>query len=414
MPELRFGVLGALEVHVDGRSREIPAGRQRAVLTCLLAHAGRPVSPDVLVEAAWGEALPEDPARALRTVLSRLRTQLGQDAIRLDPAGYRLAATLTDAGEFTELVERARTADPAVARDLLGRALALWRGPAYGEYADTPLISTVAEHLDRLRRDAVEAHASALAETGEPAAAVAGLEELLVEQPFRESALELLVRALYHAGRQAEALDRLRAYRALLAEELGLDPSPALSELEARILGHELAAPRTATAGPPAWLDTSTAFIGREDELADLVAAVPGNQVTVVTGPGGVGKSRLAAESLPLLHHRLGLPISVVELAGVTRGGAGAALAAGPGLRGEADAGTEELVEFLIAVPHLLVLDNCEHLLPELAPLVTTIARRCRDVRVLATSRHRLGVTTELLLPLAPLRLPDPGTTTGS
>ncbi|MCK0112622.1 winged helix-turn-helix domain-containing protein [Ornithinimicrobium sp. F0845] len=414
MPELRYGVLGALEVHVDGHPREIPAGRQRAVLACLLAHRGRPVPAAALVEAAWGEELPEDPARALRTVLSRLRAHLGQEAIRLDPAGYRLTRAPTDAEEFLDLVERARTAEPAVAGDLLGRALALWRGPAYGEYADTPLISTVAEHLDRLRRDTIEARASALVETGQPADAVAGLEELLAEQPFRESTVELLVRALYHAGRQTEALDRLRAYRALLGEELGLDPSPALTELEGHILGHGLAAPRTRTAGPPAWLDTSTAFIGREDDLAELVAAVADNQVTVVTGPGGVGKSRLAAESLAVLHDRLGLPISVVELAGVPRGGARAALAEGLGLRGDADADTDALVEFLTAVPHLLVLDNCEHLLDELAPLVATIARRCRDVRVLGTSRHRLGVPTELVLPLTPLRLPDPGATVGS
>lgn len=414
MPELRFGVLGALEVHVDGRSRVIPAGRQRAVLTCLLAHAGRPVSPDVLVEAAWREALPEDPARALRTVLSRLRTQLGQDAIRLDPAGYRLATTLTDAGEFTELVERARPADPAVARDLLGRALALWRGPAYGEYADTPLISTVAEHLDRLRSDAVEERAGALVEAGEPAAAVGGLEELLAEQPFRESAVGLLVRALYHAGRPTEALNRLRDYRARLGAELGLDPSPDLVELEGRILGRELTPPRATSPGPPAWLDTSTAFIGREDELADLVAAVAANRVTVVTGPGGVGKSRLAAECLPALHDRLGLPTCVVELAAVGAEGVAPALAQGLRLRGSDDAGTEGLVEFLTAVPHLVVLDNCEHLLDEVAALVGTLSRRCRDLRVLATSRHRIGVAAERVLPLRPLRLPDRGATPGS
>src|SRR5690554_2292077 len=424
MPELRFGVLGALEVRVDGQSRDIPAGRQRAVLACLLARAGRPVPADVLVEAAWRDGLPEDPRRALRTVVSRLRAQLGHSVIRFDPAGYRLVDGVQDAGEFAELLEEASAAEPALAGELLRRALALWRGSAFAEFSALPVVATLAENLEHSRRDAVEARAGALLQAGTPAEAVAGLEELLVEQPFRESAVELLAMVLYHAGRQTEALQCLRDYRGSLGAELGLDPSPWLTELEGNILGHELVAARGGPAGPPTWLDTSSAFIGREDDLADLVGAVVENQVTVVTGPGGVGKSRLAAEAMPQLHGVLGLPIVVVELAAVRPGSAVAGRAAAavaealglqstdePGRHG--GVGRDALVEFLAAVPHLLILDNCEHLLHELAPLVSTVARRCRDVRVLATSRHRLGVVTERILPLSPLRLPESGATTG-
>src|SRR5699024_8815888 len=258
-------VLGALEVQVDGRVRDIPAGRQRAVLCRLLVSAGHPVSADALIEAAWRSGRPDDPARALRTVLSRLRAHLGRDVIETGPEGDGLcvAPGAVDAKEFMELVESARAADPAHARELLGRALALWRGPGYGEYSDAPFATGAAHRLAQLRWDAVEMYASTLIETGEPSAAVAGLEQLLADEPFRERAVALLAAALYHAGRQAEALQQLRDFRALLGAELGLDPSPGLTSLERRILGHDVAPAGPASAGPPPWLETSTAFIGR-------------------------------------------------------------------------------------------------------------------------------------------------------
>ncbi len=138
------------------------------------------------------------------------------------------------------------------------------------------------------------------------------------------------------------------------------------------------------------------------------------NRVSVVTGPGGVGKTRLAAEALPELQGRLGLPAVVVELLPVAEGGAAAAVADALGVRPESGAVTEGLVEYLGAEPHLLVLDNCEHLLDEVRDVVEAVARRCRRTRVLATSRRRLGLATEWVLPLAPLAVPGtPATVSG-
>lgn len=427
MPELRCNVLGALEVHVDGQPRRVPPGRQRAVLTCLLLDPGRSVSADQLIEAAWGQDLPKDPARALRTVLSRLRATLGHEAISLGPAGYRLADVTLDVTEFEELVRHGSAAEPHRAAELLGRALGLWRGPAYGEYADASFARASAERLARLGADAVEALATARVQLGQSAAAVSDLEHLLEAEPFRDHAVGLLVTALYHAGRQAEALDRLRQHRTLLRSELGLDPSPDLVALEAKILGHSLA-PAVPDRGVPTWLDTSTAFVGREDELADLAVAVTDNRLTVVTGPGGVGKSRLAAQVLPRLHKSLGVPVTVTELAPTRTGQVAITVADALGLRTGAEpaagspqptgartgdpgaAGlrrlTDELVEYLGAAPRLLVLDNCEHVLEEAADLVSAVIRRCPEVRVLGTSRRRLGIRTELVLPLAPLGVP--------
>src|SRR5690625_2907359 len=406
---LRFGVLGALQVRVDGRSVTVPPGRQRAVLTCLLVHAGQPVSMDALTEAAWGDALPRDPHGALHTVLSRLRSQLGDDLLEHGPTGYRLVLPpeAVDAAQFAKLLTDAHSAPPARARELLEQAASLWRGPAYGEDADAPFARSAAARLQGLRKDSTEAHAAACIECGDPATAIALLTPLLAEDPFREHAVELAVTARYQAGRQADALEVLREHRTLLREELGLDPAPALVELEQRILGHRLPQTASRAPGPPGWLDTSTAFIGREDDLADLVDAVAANRVTVVTGPGGVGKSRLAAEALLPLHERLGLPIAAAELATVRTGQAVRAVATSLRLQTGNDE-LAEIVEYVAAVPHLLVLDNCEHLREELAGAVTMLARRCPATHVLATSRRRLGVSSERVLPLEPLRVPDP------
>ena len=412
MARLRCSVLGTLEVFVDDRPVTVPPGRRRAVLVCLLAHADRPVSADTLIEAAWGPDLPRDPSSSLHTVLSRLRSQLGTDAFISGPAGYRIAAEPAgvDADEFEALLEKARAADPAQARELLFRALALWRGPAFGEYADAPFACVAAARLEGMRLDAAELYASALIETGEPSTAVAPLEELLAEQPFRERSIELMMRALYHAGRPTEALQRFHDFREMLADELGLDPSPALTAAELRILGHTVTPARYEDpAELPSWLDTSTAFIGREDELSDLVVTVAANRVTVVAGPAGVGKSRLAAEALPRLHRRLGLPIAVIELTSVAPGEVAASLAEVLGLRPGAPAVAHDLVDYLSAGNRLLVLDNCEHLLPEVSKLVSELSRRCPEVRILVTSRRRLGIVAEAVMRLSPLRVPVEG-----
>lgn len=413
MPDLRFGVLGPLEVFAGGRPIPVPAGRRRAVLACLLVRVGRPVPVDTLVEAGWGADLPGEPRAALNTVLSRLRAVLGDETLIAHPAGYLLdvPASAVDAQQFEVLARESAAAEPAEAARLLHRALGLWRGPAYAEFADTGFAMIEAQRLERLRLDTIEARAAAMIDGGDAETAVATLEVLLVDHPFREHAVELLLTALYQAGRQADALDRYRTYRALLSDELGLDPSPVLTDLEARILGHDLAPPRRHRPEPPAWLDTSTAFVGRDNVLADVVSATATNRLVTVTGFGGVGKSRLVAEALPLLGERLQLPITVVELASVSPGRTGAAVADALGLRSDGTSVVESVVEYLGAAAMILVLDNCEHLLDEVGPLVALIARRCARVHVLATSRHRLGPTSELVLPLGTLTVPAVGDT---
>jgi predicted ATPase/DNA-binding SARP family transcriptional activator len=409
--DLGFGVLGPLEVWRGGRRVAVPGGRRRSVLAALLARAGNPVTVDALVEAAWSDGLPADPRAALYTVVSRLRSLLGDDALSAGPAGYQLdvPADAVDALRFERLCREAGAAGPEQAAVLLDEGLGLWRGPAYAEFADRDFAGTEARRLELLRADAWEERAQVALDLGDPEGGVRRLEGLLAEYPFREHAVGLLMTALHQAGRTGDALARYREHRRRMAGELGLGPSPALGELEARILGQG-GPPRPAgdPGGVPAWLDTSAAFLGRERELASLVETTAGSKVVTVTGTGGVGKTRLVAEALPVLAARIGLPVVVVELAAVGRGDVAAAVADALGL-GRGEAGRAVLVGRLRADPAIVVLDNCEHLLAEVASLADLLARRCPDVRVVLTSRHRLGLPAEQVLPVPPLPGPSVG-----
>jgi predicted ATPase/DNA-binding SARP family transcriptional activator len=408
-----FAVLGALEVCRDGVPVPLPSGRRRAVLAALLVRAGRPVPADALVEAAWGDELPADPRAALHTVLSRLRGALGDGVLRAGPAGYSIGPGPggLDADRFEALRGQAAGASAARAAALFDEALALWRGPAYAEFADRDFARPEAVRLDELRLATVEDRAELSLELGQVTEAVTTLDVLIAGHPLRERARWLVMTALYQAGRPTDALERYHDHRVLLASELGLDPSPALRDLQARILRHDLAAaPRPArrrVPAAPAWLVTSTAFVGREGETATLLEAVGTHRLVTVTGTGGVGKTRLVAEALGSLTERFGLPATVAELAGATAGQADRALAAALGL-GATGSVRAAVLEYLSISAGLLVLDNCEHLLGDTRALAEEILRRCPGIRVVATSRHRLGIAAEQVLPLAPLPVPDP------
>lgn len=415
---LTFRVLGALEVHRDGRAVHLSSYRQRAVLAALLVHAGRPVPADVLVDAAWGDALPANPRAALHTVLSRLRGVLGPPAIASEPAGYRLAAAAdaVDAARFEALHRRARDAPAETACSLLEDGLRLWRGHAYAEFADRDFAAAEAVRLEELRNACVEDLAEARIEASDVGPAIADMEAFVEQQPLRERARGLLMTALYRAGRVTEALESYHGYRRLLVDELGLEPSPALRELQHRILNHGVGTaqsrkpPRTPAAA--SWPVADGTFLGRDDEAANLVELATGNRLVTVTGVGGVGKTRLVAETLPALADRLALPASVVELAGVDGGTVDTAVAATLGIGSAPDGPLVAVLDYLSVVPALVILDNCEHVLDGVRRVVQAVLRRCPAVRVVATSRRRIGLAAEQVLPLDPLPLPHPETAT--
>ncbi len=400
-----FGVLGTLQADRDGSALPLPSRRQRTLLAALLTRAGRPVPADELIEAAWGERLPDHPRAALQTVLSRLRAALGAELISASISGYQLNVTAdgVDALQFEALRERAAHATDAAAAGLLDAALALWRGPAYAEFADRDFASAEAARLNELRAATIEDYADLSLRSGRATDAIARLATLQASEPWRDRSVELLVRALGGSGRATEALQVYDRHRRGLAAEFGLDPSPALQDLQARILRNELPGPPRPAPQPPRWFAVVTPFVGRGTEMAALAEAVRSNRLVTVTGIGGIGKTRLVAESLAEVASQLEMPVAVAELGTVPAGSVDAAVAAALGVDVRDGTPRAAVSEYLGAGSQLLVIDNCEHVLTDARELIRALLHACPQVRIIATSRHRMGLRDEQVLPLDPL-----------
>ena len=245
-----MAVLGPLCVTGPDGPVRIDSARQRRLLVALAAHAGRAVEIAVLTELVW-EAPPADPAGAVQTVVSRLRRVL-PPAVRIETAhgGYALVVgrAALDVTAFADELAAAAAAAAAERPDLLAHALALWRGRPFAEL-DHPSLHPEVARLVELRTAAAEKHADALLAAGRGDEAVAAAETLVVAEPLRESAVALLMRALVATGRQADALAAFARLRERLADELGLDPSPSLRDLQQQVLRQQMPA---SAAGAPA------------------------------------------------------------------------------------------------------------------------------------------------------------------
>lgn len=400
-----IAVLGPVRVIGDA-SEPIPPGspRQCLLLAVLAAGWGRVVSAEELVEALWGEQLPEHPMAALQSQVFRLRRQLAAAGVRLENegSGYRLAADRDrlDAARFEDLLAQARnrSSEPDVAVRLLDDALGLWRGRAYQEVADHHAVLAEANRLEELRADAAEWRAALLVELGRATDAARAMEMLMDQHPFRERPVAIRMRALAQDGRHVEALKLFAAFRRTLGEELGLEPSPELRALEGEILRHDVAStPRIGLPG--------NALVGREVDLADIAARLGAGRLVTLSGPGGVGKTRLALHAAARAAERYRDGVWLCELANLR-----AANAVAPAVasvlrveRGAARTDAERIVEFLRARQGLLLFDNCEHVLDGVRDLLVGILTHAPDVDVVATSRRRLGVEGEQVVPVKPL-----------
>lgn len=242
---LEFRVLGPLEVLSEGTPIEIGKGRERALLA-LLVVSGRPVPPDEIVAALWRGRPPSTAAEMVRNAVARLRARLGQGVIETTAAGYRLVAGEgeIDARCFERLAasggEALRQGDAARAAEALRRALALWRGRPAPELDDDGSSAPLLRALEELRLRVEEDRLDAELVLGRAPALVHELEALHQQHPYRERLLGQLMHALYLSGRQKDALDRYAAGRRRLVDEVGLEPGPALQELQHRILQHDL------------------------------------------------------------------------------------------------------------------------------------------------------------------------------
>jgi DNA-binding SARP family transcriptional activator/pimeloyl-ACP methyl ester carboxylesterase len=239
---MRFRVLGPVEASGPDGTPAALSERQRTLLASLLARHGTVVSVDRLVDLLWGDDPPADAVGALQSQVSRLRRALPYADLRTRPPGYQLtvAADDVDALRFDRLVRSARDGADALAR--LDEALALWRGPAYAEFADTEVARLEAIRLEEARCGATELWHAEMLREGRAAESLPRLEGFVAEHPLREDARAVLMRTLYALGRHADALLTYDRYAHALAEDLGLEPSAAIQELRVRILRHDLMA----------------------------------------------------------------------------------------------------------------------------------------------------------------------------
>ncbi|MGH2381010.1 MAG: BTAD domain-containing putative transcriptional regulator, partial [Candidatus Limnocylindria bacterium] len=309
---MEFRILGPTEV-VDGERRvPLPSGRGRALLALLALHAGEPVSADRLIDELWGEDPPPTARTVVHGLVSRLRGVLEPGSAKAQPgallqtfgSGYRLAIEpdAVDAHRFKRLIDESRGAPEEVRAAKLSAALSLWRGPALADFLYQPFAQRAISALEELRIQAIEDRIEADLASGRAADLVPDLEQLIQDHPFRERLRGSLMLALYRSGRQADALQGYRDARSLLVEELGLEPGPALRELETAILRQDpaLEVPSTdrARTGPPG---SSGSWLPRERRTVtvavfDVAPAANPDADAEAVGRLGVHGTRVAAE----------------------------------------------------------------------------------------------------------------------
>ena len=404
------GVLGPLEVQLDGRSVAVGGGRLRALLACLALEAGRPVTTGRLVDALWEEDLPADQVHALQSLVSRLRRALGNgQLVAPAPGGYRLDVDV-DAQRFERLVADGTAArvrgDHARAGEVLREALALWRGPALADLVDYRFAASAAARLDDLRLAALADRVAADLALGHGDRLVPELEALCAEHPLHERIAAQLIAALAASGRQADALNAYERVRTLLADELGVPPGPELQAAHMAVLQGERAPRRRSNLSAPV-----TSFVGREHEIAQIGELLERGRLVTLLGPGGAGKTRLAREAVSGWVDRVADGVWMVELAPVTSEvDIVPAVLGALGLREAvlrealvARDGLGRLLDVLGDRETILVLDNCEHLIAGAAELADRLLAGCPKLRLVATSREALAISGESLVAVPPL-----------
>jgi DNA-binding SARP family transcriptional activator len=254
-----FRLLGPVEAVVAGRPVRLAAAKPRALLALLLLYRNHVVPTERLIDDLWGDEPPARATKTLQVYVSQLRKELGADRLVTRPPGYelRVADGELDLDQFETLAAAARgelaRGNARAAAAGLREALALWRGPALREFRAEPFAEGAAHRLDDLRLAALEDRLYAELEAGGDAAVIPDLEALVDAEPLRERPRELLMLALYRAGRQADALELFRRTRELYVKDLGIEPGPSLRELERAMLRQDpaLEAPPTRSSPRP-------------------------------------------------------------------------------------------------------------------------------------------------------------------
>ena len=462
MNDLRFRLLGPMEIVLEGRAVALPGIAERALLAQLLLSPGRTIAASMLIDRLWTDSsLPVDPTNALQIRVSKLRRSLkanhSPDLVTREGVGYRanVHPEAVDAIDFANRIRLARAATAAASSQEAGlealetnlaaydAALELWRGEPLSDFNTEHWAINEAARLNALRMTALTERAQAALALGRHHEVVHDLEPVVGDDPTLESLAGLLMVALYRGGRQADALEVYAKTRQTLDEELGLEPSVTLRSLQERVLRQEesLGAPaemavpvRTPASGQRRTIESAPngmtlqrgggvtgartnlpavvrPLIGRDELLESLRTLLPGVRLLSLVGPGGSGKTSLA---LTLAVHVLGdFPDGVfgVRLASLDTAHqvpVAVADALGMPMDGAAAEGDvrERLYSYLANRKLLLLLDNCEHVVDAAAGLADDILGRCADVTILATSREALAVPDEVQVNVGPLAAP--------
>ncbi len=396
-----FQILGPLEVRCGDDPLELGGPRQRTLLAFLLLNGNRVVSSEQIVDAVWGEDPPASARNALQVGVHGIRKAVGAERVVTQGAAYRLALEPDelDLERFLALGERARREHVEDAAATLREALALHRGTVLADLEELPFVAAERRRVEELRLEALERRIDADLALAREDALVGELRALVAGHPYRERLHGQLMLALYRSGRQADALEQYRIARSTFGDELGLDPSRELDELQAAMLRQdESLAPPVAERPPSSLPEPPRPLVGRELELAAVVALAraPDTRLVTLTGPGGTGKTRLALEAARELDRAFAGGAHFVDLAPLHDPGlVGSTAARALGVR---DAEGEALFERVAAAlgerETLLVLDNFEHVL-DAATLVAALLARVAPLRVLATSREPLRLRAE-------------------
>jgi predicted ATPase/DNA-binding SARP family transcriptional activator len=425
---MQYEVLGEIRVLRAGTSIRLGGRMALRLLAALLVDAPRAVERDILIERLWGDDPPATATTALHVHVSRLRQVLepgnrggASSVLRTTDDGYGLVIDRAqiDAEHFDSLVRQAEDfamSEPERALSDVESARALWRGRPWGAVADQVWMRGEVSRLEELRRRADELWGDVQLALGRHDLIVDSLARAVAEEPLREHRWEQLMMALYRCGRQAEALRAFQDARRVLTDELGIEPSPALRALEQAVLVHDpdldappRARPQRARHNLPAML---TGLVGRDDDVVATRKALEGSRLVTVTGTAGCGKTRLALAVADKLVDRFDDGAWFVDLTAATSVDVVATdIATALGLRESDEHGPGNalalLQTFLRDREVLVVLDNCEHVVADVAAVVGSLLSSCPGVRVLATSRVVIGQVGESVQQLSPLATPE-------
>jgi predicted ATPase/DNA-binding SARP family transcriptional activator len=416
---LHVSLLGPLEVRRDGDIIRVPGGKSADLLVRLALDAGVVVRTDRLVDELWGAEAVDTRRNTLQSKVARLRRALGDPpVVSGGEGGYCLDIEPADVdalvalGASSEAADLLTAGDDQGAADLAGATLATFRGEVLqgvdGEWVDVHRV-----RLEAARMQLVETRASARLRLGALGEVIGELETAVAAFPFQESLWELLITALYRAGRQADALAAHQRVRSQLADQLGLEPGPQLQELERQILVHDPALNPPSARGlgavqrPGNLPSLVVDLVGRDAEVTAVTDLLSTERLVEIVGPGGVGKTALAIAVGREVAANPGVGSDGVWLArletATTPDDVVDTLIAAAGVSG----GEPALVERLKVGATLVILDNCEHLLDASAALAVRLLDAAPDLRVLCTSQVPLDIDGEAVVELAPLALDD-------